>query len=240
METLLLVDDNKNMRLKLRKNLQQHDYAVVEASHGKRLFEIISRHNIDLILLNVCLPDGNSFDFLSDIRMRTNAPVILMSADKDKKSALKGFEAGADDYLSKPFDPEILVAKVKALLLRYNNAIAITKNDNEDVALICFHGWVFDRSQFQIFDKNNKSGNLTSIEFELLDVLIQCAGRAVKRDELCEAVRKDNYVPTPRAIDVKITRIRKKIGDDGHNPQFINTIRGVGYMFNHNKITPSI
>ena len=237
MNTLLLVDDNKNMRLMLRENLQKHDFLVIEASHGKRVLEILDRHEIDLILLDVRLPDGNCCDFFSDIRMRTHAPVIMMSGDRDKNSALKGFKAGADDYLGKPFHPDILVAKVRAILKRNSSDIPTLDYTMKSVR---FQDWVLDRSQFQIYNHEGQSGNLTALEFALLDVLITRAGSAVKRDELCEAARQDNYIPTPRAIDVKITRIRKKLGDSGTDPKFINTIRGIGYMFDANTISPKL
>ncbi len=233
MDTLLVVEDDKIMRQMLRETLEQHDFLILEAAHGKRLMEIISEHNVDLILMDMGLPDGSGIDFMPRIRKCTNAPVIIVSGDRGKVETLNGFKAGADDYIDKPFDPEILVARVRATLRRYKGSEANQNEHNgqsEKNEKIKFDQWIFDRARFQIFNAKGQPGDLTVCEFQLLDTLITGAGRALKREELCEAVREERYVPTPRAIDVKITRIRKKIGDNPHDPQIIKTVRGVGYM----------
>lgn len=225
MDTILIVDDDKDIRQTLRTMLEEYDFMVIEAAHGKRLFDIIEQHPADLILLDIDLPDGSGIDFLSHIRNHTNAPVMIVSGHCDKKRTLDGYENGADDYLEKPFEPEILIAKVKANLRRYKS-----RGDGFHNDIIKFGEWIFDRSRHQIFDHAGQSADLTAQETALLSVLIDHMGRVVKRDELCEAVREGSYVPTPRAIDVKITRIRKKIEENAARPQILKTVRGVGYI----------
>lgn len=237
MDTLLLVEDDKLLRLTLKENLDRENFIVFEASVGRRALEIIAHHHVDLILLDINLPDGNGLDFIEDIRKKTDVPLIIVSGSGGKESRLSGLELGADDYVSKPVDIDELVARIKANLRRYKGSYAnqniqvngTSATQNKDIRFGC---WTIDYDQFQIFDEEHNSANLTIQEFKLLEFLIDHAGVAQRREDMCEAIREENYVPTPRAIDVKITRIRKKIDDEATAAQIIKTVRGVGYMFN--------
>lgn len=231
MDTVLLVEDDKFLRHTLKENLENEDFIVFEAAAGKRLTEIVRQHHVDLILLDLRLPDGNGLDFIRDIRQHTDVPVIIVSGENRKAEKLEGLETGADDYVCKPFEMDELIARIKANLRRYKGQ---TSNENSKeqpgAAEIKCGPWTLDRARYQIFDPEGRPGNLTFREFRLLDILAEKTGQAVKRDDLCEALREENYTPTPRALDVAITRIRKKIGDSGTNPEIIKTVRGVGYM----------
>lgn len=232
MDTILLVEDDKLFRHMLKEFLESKGFLLLDASTGARMKEILQKHAVDLVLLDIRLPDGNGLDFIADVKSYTNAPIIMCSGDGDKQTIVSALKQGADDFLSKPPDFDILIERLNANLRRYK-----TTNDNglctEQSAvdtIIHFDKWYFDRKKMQMFDHDHNSCELTIREFYLLDTLICNIGFPVKRQDLCEAIKEENYIPTPRAIDVKITRIRKKIGDDASNPDIIKTVRGVGYM----------
>lgn len=236
METLLLVDDDKSLRYLLRESLERSDFVVIEATNGARTIEILKQHHVDAILLDLHLPDGHGIDFISGIREQTNVPLIIVSGDKDKSCRIDGLEAGADDYVLKPFSTKELIARIRANIRRHQGLQKPSEKDIESAASSSnctkIGNWILDQNKFQIFDANNQPGTLTIREFLLLEALVKNANKAVNREDLGLAIKTENYVPTPRAIDVKITRLRKKLGDCATNPQIIKTVRGVGYMIN--------
>lgn len=231
MDTLLLVEDDRFLRHTLRENLEKEDFLILEAAAGKRLTEIVRQHRVDLILLDLHLPDGSGLDFIQDIRRHTDVPVIIVSGENHKAGKLEGLKMGADDYVCKPFEMDELIARIKANLRRYKGLVSNENEKTTSAAATTRCGpWTLDRARYQIFDSEGRPGDLTFREFRLLEMLAEKAGQAVRRDELCETLREANYTPTPRALDVAITRIRKKIGDNGADPRIIKTVRGVGYM----------
>lgn len=233
MDTVLLVEHDQDIRKKLREKLERHNFLIIEAVHKKRLFEILKCHDVDLVILNTCLPEGNSINFLSDMRTLTNAPIILINGKCDKNIALQGLNGGADGCINGQLDIDIFIAIIKANIRRYKKIGGIEDNEKtheNDKEKTKFGRWLMDPSQYQVFNDNGESAELTVREFRLLETLIKNVGRAVHREELCEAIREGNYTPAPRALDVKITRIRKKIETNAHNPQLIVTVRGIGYM----------
>lgn len=234
METLLLIDDDKSLRYLLRESLEKNDFVVIEAMNGARSIEILKQHHVDAILLDLHLPDGYGVDLIPQIRELTNVPLIIVSGDQEKSCRIEGLDAGADDYVIKPFSTKELVARIKANLRRYHGlqkpgSKDASTNDNTS-SIIKIGKWNLDQKKFQIFDDKNTAGNLTIREFLLLEALVKNANCAVNREDLGQAIKTENYVPTPHAIDVKITRLRKKLGDCATDPQIIKTIRGVGYM----------
>lgn len=227
MHKILLVEDDKFTRLFMKNAMEDHHFEIIEAMHGKRLFEILNSYTIDLILLDINLPDGKGYDFIQKIREISDIPIIIVSGDTQKHHILKSLNRGADDYIQKPIDIEICVARVHANLRRYHN--------HRDNAHLChsikFGEWTFDPDQHQIFNHNNQSAQLTPQEFQLLDVFIKNCGKIMSREKLCTAICNGDSPPTVRAIDVKVTRIRKKIKDKDNKSPFIRTIHGLGYIF---------
>lgn len=236
MDTVLLVEDDGLFREMLRDTLQPHDFNVMEAISGKRSLEILQEHPVDLIVLDLHLVDGYGLDFMPRIRTHTQAPVIILSGEHSQAEKIKGLKKGADDYMTKPFDPDELLARIQANLRRQNmptNAENACNGSLSSQRVILFGQWRMDRDQFQVFNQeNDESINLTAREFQLLELLILSAGRALRRDALCHALKEGSYVPTGRAIDVKITRLRRKLVDAGDRPEIIKTIHGIGYMLN--------
>lgn len=243
LNTILLVEDDKMVRQTLRENLEREDFLIMEACNGKRSVEILKHHQVSLVLLDLNLPDSRGLEFVSAVRQETNVPLIIVSGESDDRKKVKSIEAGADDFISKPVNIDMLIAKINAHIRRFENPLLETDETRINAAQkpnakfgAGLNEWEIDTQKFQIFDKDGKPADLTTREFQLLGLLIDNADRTLSRDELCEAIREQNYVPSARAIDVKITRIRKKIGDNATAPEIIKTVRGIGYMFNKEKL----
>lgn len=240
MDSLLIAHHDKALRQMMKDHLEKSDFVLIDAVTAERVLNIIACHTIDLIILDLFLTNITGPDFIQDIRNLTQSPIIII-ADRDlKEQKLESFYYGADDYIVHPIDYDDLIARVKANIRRYKTPVQDNQQkasvSNTSAQIVEFEHWILDRNQYQLFDTDHNCANLTMHEFQLLNVLVEEAGHVLRRDELCRCIREDNYIPTPRAIDVKITRIRKKINDDAHNPQIIKTIRGAGYMFNIDKI----
>ncbi|HRQ60192.1 MAG TPA: response regulator transcription factor [Alphaproteobacteria bacterium] len=235
MHTLLLIDDDRTLCQMFREFMEPEKFIVFEASTGHRSLDILRHHHVDLVLLDIGLPDGSGLDFIEEIRNVAKIPMVVMSGNPDSAVHVKAFEAGADDFMQKPFHLKEMRARINSHLKRapsnQNRPMPVAGGSEK----IRFAGWLLDPDKYQIFDNDNHAGTLTAHEFQILKLLIDNMGKVLKREDLCEALRADNYCPTPRAIDIKIARIRKKLGDDAHNPQIIKTVRGAGYLVD---ITP--
>jgi len=226
-KNLLIVEDDVFTRELLRRGMEGGGYHVYESGLLKRAIQIIDSNDIDLILLDLMLPDGEGLDFISDMRARTKAPVIIVSSNNDRSAKVTGLSRGADDYVVKPFNVPELVARVKANIRRYDS----NSNMGATLPSLAFGKWVLDRKRFQVFDQNGTSANLTPQEYALLEILLEHANTTVRRWILCEALCAENYTLTEQALSIKITRLRKKIGECAERPQFLKTMRGVGYMY---------
>lgn len=230
METILVVEDEGSVRQSLRLYLERKGFLIIEAMHGARLFDVLEHHEVDLILLDVMLPDGSGLCFLEDIKKRFDLPVFILSGRSDKADILSGYDAGADDYICKPIDFDVLHARIQVALKRHDSYKSMASGAEGRECIISFHDWVLDRSRFQVFDSSGRSGELTIAEFKVLEFLLVNSGRVIRREELCDIVKEGSYVPSARALDVKIARIRKKISSHKCASDIIKTVRGVGYM----------
>ena len=240
-DTVLLVEDDPCIREIAKHDLQNDGYHVLEASNACKVFEVLkSTHQIDSILLDIGLPDGNGLDLISKIREHTDAPIIIVSGRDGTTDRVIGLEMGADDYISKPVEIREFLARVKAHVRRYKESYKEFYKESLNLLpatlqkkplRIKFGRWVLDRSKYQIFDEDGSDGTLTTKEFILLDALITATGRTLSREHLFTLVRGENSDSYDRAVDVQITRIRHKICEDARHPQMIKTVRGIGYMF---------
>ena len=234
--TVLIVDDDVTMWQMLRESLKDQDYLIFEANSCKRLMDILHSQGVDIILLDLNLQDGNSLILLPEIRKCTNAPILIVSGTNAASVTIQSLHNGADDYIQKPFDLDELRARIKANLRRSSLNSSNQNEKHTPAKKIRFGQWTLDMSRCQLFDKDNKSADLTIKEYHLLSKLAANPSKVISRDELCESIRERNYVPTGRAIDIKIMRIRKKMGDSATTPKIIKTIRGAGYIFDKNVI----
>lgn len=217
---ILVVDDESRIRKLLKDFLGQKRFTVIEAEDGKKATQIFEEQGkeLDLILLDVMMPNMDGWSTLREIRSTSNIPVIMLTARGEEHDELFGFELGVDEYITKPFSPKILVARVEALLKR--TKINIKKN-------IEYQGIIID-SEARTIIIDGKNIEFTLMEFELLKYMILNEGIALSRDKIINDVWKYDYYGETRTIDSHIKKLRKKLGKKGN---LIQTIRGVGYKF---------
>lgn len=233
--TVLTVDDDESLQTVMRQYLEQQGCQFISALSGAELLSKLQTSNPDIILLDLGLPDHDGLSLLNIIRGKSKAPIIVISGRTETADRIVGLEMGADDYLIKPFEMRELLAHIKAVLRRFENQAAATPKETA-VSLaharrIYFNGWVLDRTQYQLFDSNGRSAELTSGEFRLLEALIGSPNRVLSREHLFDHTRQGKFDAYDRVIDIQIARIRKKLDGDSATPSLIKTIRGVGYMF---------
>lgn len=216
---ILVVDDEARMRKLLRDFLSTSGYEVVEAENGQKALEVFNINaDINLIILDVMMPVLDGWSTLREIRKTSKVPVIMLTARGEERDELFGFELGVDEYISKPFSPKILVARVDALLKRcYPTSDLVTSYD----------GIVID-TDAHIVTIDGQNSDLSMKEFELLKFLIDNKGSALSREKILNHVWNYDYYGDSRTIDSHIKKIRKKLGKKGEH---IQTIRGLGYKF---------
>lgn len=228
--TVLSIDDDAGLQTVLRQYLEGESYAFIAAGNGQELLEKLDISAPDVILLDLVLPDTDGITLIPQIRAKTQVPIVVLSGKSDTTEKIICLEMGADDYMTKPFEMRELSARIKAALRRIQptaDDIAMPAADKQDQ--IEFGNFILDRNQFQLFNKDNDSLEITTGEFELLEALALAPNRVLSREHLFELTRDGEFDSYDRAIDIQIGRIRKKIGEDGL--QIIKTVRGAGYMF---------
>lgn len=228
-DTVLLIEDDPCIRGITKHDLENDGYEVLEIPDAASLNQILNPDlKVDTVLLDINLPDGNGLDLIAKIRKCTNAPIIIVSGRDGTTDRVIGLEMGADDYISKPIEVREFMARIKAHVRRFKD---LPHTQPKISPRLKFGKWVLDRSKYQIFDEEGQEGALTTKEFILLEALLSAAGRTLTREQLFMLVRNQSSESYDRAVDVQITRIRHKIGDDARAPQLIKTVRGIGYMF---------
>lgn len=235
---VLSIDDDSNLQLVISHYLEGDGYKVETANDSVQALEKSDALHPDVVLLDLVLPDGEGLALIPQIKSKNNAAIIVVSGKSDTTEKIVCLEMGADDYMTKPFEMRELSARIKAVLRRSNGQDA-SKADSASGAsaskvseIITFgDGWVLNRSQYQLFDKEKKSADLTTGEFKLLEALLLSPQRALSREHLFDLTREGEFDAYDRAIDIQIGRLRKKIGDDPKSPTLIKTVRGIGYMF---------
>ena len=218
--TIMVVDDESRMRKLIKDFLIKEDYKVIEAGDGEDALNIFNekKEKIDLILLDVMMPKLDGWSVLRQIRQESKVPVIMLTARGEEQDELFGFDLGVDEYISKPFSPKILVARVKALL----NRIKGSEHSNAD-----FGGIVIDYDGRTV-SVDGKNVDMSLREYELLKYLVANESIALSREKILNNVWNYDYYGDSRTIDSHIKKIRHKLGKKG---KYIETIRGIGYKF---------
>ena len=220
---VLVVDDEALMRKLVRDFLVKKEYEVVEAEDGEQALDIFySDKSISLIILDVMMPKMNGWQVCREIRETSKVPIIMLTAKSTENDELQGFELGVDEYISKPFSPKILVARVDALLRRSN------KIDSADV--LDYGGIVINRAAHEV-TVDGKPVELSFKEFELLSFFLENEGIALSREKILNNVWNYDYFGDARTIDTHVKKLRSKIGSKGN---YIKTIWGMGYKFEVN------
>ena len=227
---LLIVEDDELVQSLLAAYMQNEGFKVSLAVNGKEMLACIDSESIDLILLDLGLPDEDGLVLARQVRARSSLPIIVLTARKEQKDRLAALEIGADDYLTKPFDPEELVLRVRNMLGRTDSGTA-DEILRDRMEVFRFQGWTLDSGGHSLIDGKNQKVSLTRAEFNLLGALVRAPNRVLSRDYLLDAVSQDADAPTDRLIDVLVSRVRKKIEKDPKKPKIITTVVGCGYKF---------
>ncbi|MBL8147661.1 MAG: response regulator transcription factor [Anaerolineae bacterium] len=222
-QRILLVDDEMSVLKSVRAYLEREGFVVATAEDGLTAVQLARSFQPNLIILDVMLPGQDGFGVLRTIRRNSDVYVLMLTASAGEIDRVVGLELGADDYLTKPFSPRELVARVKAILRRGRNA-------SSTEPLLTFGGLQIDPGAHRVW-KNGEEIELTPTEYDLLFTLSRHNGRVLSRQQLIEHVWGYNYFGDERIIDVHIRRLRLKIEDDSQQPQYIVTVRGAGYRF---------
>ncbi|MCQ2499129.1 MAG: response regulator transcription factor [Lachnospiraceae bacterium] len=217
---ILVVDDEERLRKIVRDFLVNSKYSVVEAKDGEEALEVFYKnHDIELVILDIMMPKIDGYGVLREIRQNSQIPVIMLSAKSEEKDELLGFKYGVDEYITKPFSPRVLVARVQALLKRTSR--------NEESEIISDGGIVLDKIAHRVLI-DDKDIELSFKEFELLAFFMENKGIALSREKILNSVWNYDYYGDARTIDTHVKKLRAKIGDKG---DYIKTIWGMGYKF---------
>jgi two-component system response regulator CpxR len=218
---LLLIDDDRTLCGLMVEFFAQHGFCTEIATTPADGLSILANSSFDLVVLDVMLPMIDGFEVLRQIRKRSDIPVVMLTAMTSQADRINGLNAGADDYLPKPFAPEELLARIRAVLRR-------TPAASPDDRVIESSGIRLNSRSREVW-LGNEQVNLTAIEFDILESLMGSAGRIVSRDALAMALYQRQSTPYERTVDVHVCHLRKKLGSDG--PWLIETVRGSGYIF---------
>ena len=227
-EHLLIVDDDAEIRQLLGDYLQENGFRVTTAADGKGLRAALAAGQPDLIILDVMLPGEDGISLCRAVRARSEVPIIMLTARGDDTDRIVGLEVGADDYVPKPFNPRELLARVKSVLRRSNSLPPNLRR--EEARWFRFAGWSLDAVTRNLTAPDGVVVPLSATEFKLLRTLLDHPGRVLTRDQLIELMLSRDAGPFDRALDVQISRLRHRLGDDAKEPAIIKTVRGQGYV----------
>jgi DNA-binding response OmpR family regulator len=222
---ILLVDDDSSMVAILRTYLEAENFVVERVADGEAAVGHLKRSSYDLVLLDLNLPKLSGIEVFKRLREHASTPVIMVTARKDEVDRIVGLELGADDYLTKPFSPRELVARVKTVLRRAAPGMPAAAPDIQRFAELAI-----DRSGHEV-SKGGQRVFVTPMEYRILDALTRNAGRALTRAQLLDMTTEEGSEIFDRTLDRHIANLRRKIGDDPLRPRFIETVAGVGYKF---------
>ena len=223
-QRILVVDDDPEIRTLLARYIEGQGFRVLLAASLRELRERLATHHIDLIVLDVMLPDGSGLDMCRDLRAeRSSVPIILLTALKEDVDRIIGLEIGADDYLGKPFNPRELIARVRAVLRRHAEAAPAPS----EAKIYRFEGFTADPQTRRVTGPHGDDVELTGAEFDLLKTFLERPGRVLSRDQLLDLTRGRDGAVLDRSIDVLVSRLRRKLAEGG---VLFKTVRNGGYQ----------
>jgi two-component system OmpR family response regulator len=233
-DCILIVDDDPEIRRLLVDYLARNGFQAVAARDGREMWQALDRHLIDLIVLDLMLPDSDGLTLCRDLRARpgmpnaANIPVLMLTARGEETDRIVGIEMGADDYLVKPFNPRELLARIKTILRRTR---ALPPNLRPEAArCLGFAGWCLDTATRLLLSPDGVATPLSGGEYRLLRILLDHPNRVLSRDQLSALIQGREAEAYERAIDVQVSRLRQRLRDDSREPALIKTVRGEGYV----------
>jgi DNA-binding response OmpR family regulator len=227
---VLIVEDDLAITKMLKTYLEREGYSTAGAATVADMRTAVEAGRVDLVLLDVVLPDEDGWSALRWLRARSDLPVIMLTGKGETVDKVTGLELGADDYLAKPFDMRELLARMRSIQRRAEKRAAPSADD-----MISFAGWHLDVSSQQLKAENGDATHLTQAEYRILVLLAKNPRRVITRDQLMEAMAGREWEPFDRSIDVHISNLRRKLDPDPKQPSLIRTVRGAGYMFVPNR-----
>jgi two-component system, OmpR family, response regulator len=227
---VLAVDDDPAIRSLLTDYLGGHGLRVTAVASGREMNELLERDAVDLVLLDLRLPGEDGLQLARALRERATLPIVLLTGQNEEADRVMGLELGADDYVTKPFSPRELLARLRAVLRRYQIQATLPERDSTRRAFR-FAGWELNLRTRRLRSPAGETVELSNGEFSLLSALCGAPGRALSRDQLLSMSRLHEAEVYDRTIDVQILRLRRKIEEDPAHPRLIVTQRGAGYLF---------
>ena len=223
---LLIVDDDERIRSLLQQFLIQNNYLISTAEDAKQARTLLSAIEFDLIILDVMMPGQDGISFTAELRkLQNKTPILLLTARGETEDRIKGLEAGADDYLPKPFEPKELLLRINAILRRMPDL----KEDQMMPKTLNFGNLNYDVARNELWEGENQV-RLTTTESQLMKIFTSALGEPISRADLVTSLGRDASSAQDRAIDVQITRLRRKIEVNPSQPRYLQTVRGAGYM----------
>jgi two-component system response regulator RegX3 len=223
--TVLLVEDEDSFVEALTVGLRREGFRVQVAHDGAEALELFDAVKPDLVLLDVMLPDGSGFDVCRELRRTSQVPIIMLTARGEEADRVVGLELGADDYVVKPFSAREVVARIRAVLRR-----AEAPEQTDDGRPLEIGDIRLDPARRQVL-RAGEPVELSRKEFEVLELLMRNAGAVVKRERLLEEVWNTNWFGSTKTLDVHVSGLRRKLGDDPNEPRYLHTVRGIGFRF---------
>ena len=236
---ILVADDDAQIRTLLRSRFEKDGFMVSEARDGAEMRERLSAGTISLITLDLTLGREDGLALAREIRSHRNVPIIMISAKVDEVDRVVGLELGADDYITKPFSPREVVARVRAVLRRYattttatsGQTMAVGQTTNAGGQRLAFDGGMLDPARREFTSPTGVLIELATAEFNLLEMFLLCPQRVLTRDEIMNLLKGHDWNPLDRSVDSAVARLRKKIEPDPDRPRHIKTVRSIGYVF---------
>lgn len=220
---ILVVDDTRNVQVMLTDFLNSQDFEVLTASDGREALEAVQSSNPDLILLDIMMPTMDGYQFISQLRRVSDLPVIMITAKQQEADIIRGFDLGADDYITKPFRMRELLVRMRAILRR-----AAVKES--ETPLLSVGDISLDRAKHEV-QQSGQPVELTPLEFQILETLMQVPGQVVRRADLAMLLMEKGFTGSEATLKIHIRNLRIKLGDDLNQPRYIETVFGLGYRF---------
>jgi len=221
-QRILVIDDDERLNALLKDFFQGYGFETITATHPDQGLKLLRQKEPDLVILDIMLPGMNGFEVCKLIRKGSDVPIIMLTAKGDLMDKVVGLELGADDYIPKPFEPREIVARIQSVLRRSRTSVKKNVGSFKHITLDCAKRSV---------EVDGRPVELTTNEFTALQLLAENPGAVLSRDQILDELRGIECEAYNRSVDITMSRLRQKLGDDPHNPRFIKTVWGTGYMF---------
>lgn len=225
-QRILVVDDDDELRALLQTYLGEQGFVVKTVAEGAAMRAAMAVESFDLVILDIMMPGDDGLSLCRELRAKSRIPILMLTARGDELDRIIGLEMGADDYLPKPFHPRELLARIRSILRRVQELAG-----EGPAREFRFGGWTLDLGARHLVGADGVAVPLSSGEFRLLQALVENANRVLSRDRLMDVLSGREAGPFDRSVDVMISRLRRRLGDDGREPEIIKTVRNEGYLF---------